>query len=192
MDNVSKDQQTAPPEDRTRGSRPRTEDTRTDDAKPKAPKTKDPGPGPEPIRFFGTTWVLHDGGYGWRRAGVGFGALLAAALGALVLRIGFSGLADAKIGTFLTVVAVIGFGVCSVLAFQRTWRGFSARRAPGESSDQGLYAVGFIGALLAYATRCLTEAPGETLHRTEYEAARARHTARTGRPKPKPQGRRKR
>ncbi|MFE2137646.1 hypothetical protein ACFW9X_31475, partial [Streptomyces sp. NPDC059466] len=29
------------------------------------------GPQPEPLRFFGTTWVEHDGGYPGRRAGVG-------------------------------------------------------------------------------------------------------------------------
>jgi hypothetical protein len=136
--------------------------------------------------------VLHDGGYAWRRAGAAAGSLLAAALGALVLRIGFSGLADAKIGDALTIVAVIGFGLCSVLAFQRTWRGFSTRRAPGQSSEQGLYAVGFVGSLLAYSLRCLAEAPGEGLRRAEYEAARARHAARKGRPKAKPQAKRKR
>jgi hypothetical protein len=175
MDSVSEDQKTAPPE--ARAGQPRADDR---------------GPRPEPIRFFGTTWVLHDGGYGWRRAGAGAGALLAAAAGALVLRIGFSGLADANIGTFVTAVAVIGFALCSALAFQRTWRGFSTRRAPGQSSDQGLYAVGFVGSLLAYAFRCVSEAPGEGLHRTEYEQARARHAARKGRPKAKPHPGRKR
>lgn len=173
MDSVSEDQKTAPPAARARAA-------------------KDREPQPEPIRFFGTTWVLHDGGYGWRRAGAGAGALAAAALGALVLRIGFSGLTEAHVGAFVTAAAVIGFAVCSALAFQRTWRGFSARRAPGQSSDQGLYAIGFIGALFAYAVRCVTEAPGEGLHRAEYEAARARHAARKGRPKPKPHPKRKR
>ena len=36
------------------------------------------GPQPEPIRFFGTTWVDHDGGYGLRRVGVAVGSLAAA------------------------------------------------------------------------------------------------------------------
>jgi hypothetical protein len=172
MDSVSEDQKTAPPAARTRA--------------------EEREPRPEPIRFFGTTWVRHDGGYGRRRAGAGAGSLAAAALGALVLRIGFSGLADAHIGAFVTAVAVVGFALCSALAFQRTWRGFTARRAPGQSSDQGLYAIGFIGSLLAYGVRCLTEAPGESLHRAEYEAARARHAARKGRPEPKPHPRRRR
>jgi hypothetical protein len=170
MDGVSEDQKTAPPAARAR--------------------LKDQEPQPEPIRFFGTTWVLHDGGYGWRRAGAGAGSLAAAALGALVLRIGFSGLSDAHIGGFVTAVAVVGFAVCSALAFQRTWRGFSARRTPGQSSDQGLHAIGFIGSLLAYGVRCLAEAPGEGLRRAEYEAARARHSARKGRPEPKPRPKR--
>ncbi|MFC7468848.1 hypothetical protein ACFQVA_16835 [Actinomadura keratinilytica] len=37
----------------------------TDSTRPTAP-----GPHPEPIRFFGTTWLDHSGHYGLRRAGV--------------------------------------------------------------------------------------------------------------------------
>lgn len=137
------------------------------------------GPLPEEIRWFGTTWVDHERGYGWRRAAVAVGSLLAAAVGAFVLRIGFQGLSDAKIGGFVTAVAFIGFAVCSVLAFQRTWKGFSTRRPAGQANDnQSLYAIGFIGALLAYFVRSLSEAPGEALHRSEYEAARARQASR--------------
>lgn len=133
------------------------------------------GPQPEAIRWFGTTWVQHDAGYGWRRAAAAAGSLLAAAAGAFVLRIGFQGLADAEIGTFVTALAFCGFAVCSVLAFQRTWKSFSTRRPPGQAADnQSLYAIGFIGALLAYFVRSLSEAPGEALYRSEYEAARAR------------------
>lgn len=96
-----------------------------------------------------------------------------------MLRLGFQGLADAKIGTFVTVLAFCGVAVCSVLAFQRTWKSFTARRPAGQANDnQSLYAVGFIGALLAYFVRSLTEAPGEALHRSEYEAARARQASR--------------
>lgn len=134
------------------------------------------GPAPEAIRWFGTTWVDHDGGYGWRRAAAAAGSLAAAAAGAFVLRLGFQGLADAKIGGFVTAIAFVGFAVCSVLAFQRTWKGFSARPAAA-AENQGLYAIGFIGALLAYFVRSLSEAPGEALHRREYEAALARRAA---------------
>ncbi|SHN16763.1 hypothetical protein [Actinacidiphila paucisporea] len=137
------------------------------------------GPLPEEIRWFGTTWVEHDRGYRWRRAAVAAGSLLAAAAGAFVLRLGFQGLADAKIGTFVTAIAFVGFAVCSVLAFQRTWKGFGARRPAGQANDNhSLYAIGFIGALLAYFVRSLTEAPGEALHRSEYEAALARQASR--------------
>lgn len=142
------------------------------------------GPAPEEIRWFGTTWVDHDGGYAWRRVAAAAGSLLAAAAGAFVLRLGFQGLADARIGSFVTALAFVGFAVCSVLAFQRTWKGFSTRRPAGGGAagdNQGLYAIGFIGALLAYFVRSLSEAPGEALHRSEYEAALARRA--TARPK---------
>lgn len=142
-------------------------------------KTRPEAPAPEAIRWFGTTWLDHDRGYAWRRTAAAAGSLLAAAAAAFVLRLGFQGLADAKIGTFVTVLAFCGVAVCSVLAFQRTWKSFTARRPAGQANDnQSLYAVGFIGALLAYFVRSLTEAPGEALHRSEYEAARARQASR--------------
>ncbi|MFF6961304.1 hypothetical protein [Streptomyces sp. NPDC008317] len=129
-------------------------------------------PRPEPIRFFGTTWVAHDGGYAWRRAGLAVGSLVAIAAGAAVLRFGFQGLADADVGPFVTFLAVAGFAVCSALAFQRTWRGFSRRREAG--AEQGLLAIGFLGVLLAYFLRAFTEAPGEALHRAEHATASGR------------------
>ena len=142
------------------------------------------GPRPEPIRFFGTTWVDHDGGYGWRRAGLAAGSLLATAAGAFVLRFGFQGLADAKIGYFVNLLAIVGFAVCSALAFQRTWRGFSKRYTAADAdaarSGQGLLAIGFLGTLLAYFFRSFSEAPGEGLHRAEYEAACERAARRRG------------
>jgi hypothetical protein len=135
-------------------------------------------PRPEDIRFFGTTWVAHDGGYAWRRAGLAVGSLLATALGAVVLRFGFQGLADADIGPFVTYLAIGGFAVCSALAFQRTWQGFSQRRpAPAPDavrSSQGVLGIGFLGVLLAYFFRSFSEAPGEGLCRAEYGAALAR------------------
>jgi hypothetical protein len=152
-----------------------TETTETTQTRPETAS----GPRPEEIRWFGTTWVEHDRGYRWRRAAVAAGSLLAAAAGAFVLRLGFQGLADAKIGSFVTAIAFCAFAVCSVLAFQRTWKGFSARRPADKANDTAsLYAIGFIGTLLAYFVRSLSEAPGEALHRGEYEAARARHASR--------------
>ncbi|MEU3461732.1 hypothetical protein ABZ721_17530 [Streptomyces sp. NPDC006733] len=153
------------------------------------PQTSD-GPQPEPLRFFGTTWVNHDGGYALRRAGVAVGALAAAAAGAFVLRFGFQGLSIAKVGSFVGLLVVVAFAVCSALAFRRTWEGFVRRPEPrsdaAASSTQGILLIGFIGTLLAYAVRALIEAPGEKLHRTEYERARTLHTrrrtTRTGNP----------
>jgi hypothetical protein len=159
-------------------------------AQAQAPAPGAEGPRPEPIRFFGTTWVDHDGGYGWRRAGLALGSLLATAAGAFVLRFGFQGLSDANIGFFVTLLAIVGFAVCSALAFQRTWRGFSERRTSEDPdaarSAQGLMAIGFLGSLLAYFFRCFSEAPGEGLHRAEYQAALERHARRrAGKPAPK-------
>ncbi|UZJ30170.1 hypothetical protein [Streptomyces endophytica] len=150
------------------------------------------GPQPEPIRFFGTTWVHHDGGYALRRAGVAVGSLALAAAGAVVLRFAFQGLEIAAVGPFVGILVVAGFAICSALAFRRTWDGFVRR--PGSSSSAGaadtsgqsLMLIGFIGSLLAYFCRSLVEAPGERLHRAEYAEARERHerrrSTRTGNP----------
>ncbi|MEU5015258.1 hypothetical protein AB0G35_34315 [Streptomyces sp. NPDC021749] len=157
---------------------------------PGAPESD--GPQPEPIRFFGTTWVHHDGGYALRRAGVAVGSLALAAAGAVVLRFAFQGLEIAAVGPFVGILVVAGFAICSALAFRRTWDGFVRR--PGSSpaagaadtSGQSLMLIGFIGSLLAYFCRSLVEAPGERLHRAEYAAARERHerrrSTRTGNP----------
>ncbi len=149
------------------------------------------GPEPEEIRFFGTTWVHHDGGYAPRRAGVAAGSLALAAAGAVVLRFAFQGLEIAAVGPFVGILVVAGFAICSALAFRRTWDGFVRRPDPAAhsaagSSGQSLMLIGFIGSLLAYFCRSLLEAPGEKLHRAEYTAARERHarrrSARTGNP----------
>ncbi|MEC4016850.1 hypothetical protein QMK28_11130 [Streptomyces sp. H27-D2] len=146
---------------------------------------------PEPIRFFGTTWLHHDGLYGPRRAAVALGALLAAAAGCLVLRFAYQGIAIADVGSLVTFLIVISFAVCSALAFRRTWGRFQKRPAPApdtaaERSSQSILMIGFVGILLAYFFRALTEAPGEKLRRTEYELARKRwerrRTSRTGNP----------
>ncbi|EYT77901.1 membrane protein [Streptomyces sp. Tu 6176] len=148
------------------------------------------GPRPEPLRFFGTTWVHHDNGYALRRAGVAAGSLLAAAAACFVLRFAYEGIQIADSGAFVSLLVVIMFAVCSALAFGHTWGGFSTRPDPErQSSLRGLLAIGFVGSLLAYFFRSLTEAPGEGLHRKEYEQAREqyerRSTRRTGNPSKK-------
>ncbi|MFG3099498.1 EamA/RhaT family transporter [Streptomyces sp. NPDC048182] len=140
------------------------------------------GPRPEPLRFFGTTWVAHDHGYAARRAGVAAGSLALAAASCFVLRIAYEGLQIADIGGFVTALMVLMFAVCSALAFRHTWSAFTTRPDPDRlASLRGLLAIGFIGSLLAYFLRSLTEAPGEALHRAEYDRARELHEQRTTR-----------
>ncbi|MFJ4964925.1 hypothetical protein ACIP6P_21155 [Streptomyces sp. NPDC088729] len=147
-----------------------------------------PGPQPEPIRFFGTTWVARDGGYGLRRVAAAAGSLAAAVAACLVLRFAYQGLEIADVGGFVGLLVIVMFAVCSAIAFRRTWEGFGARPADParEDSLRGLTSIGFIGSLLAYFVRSLQEAPGEKLRRTEYETARAqyekRRATRTGNP----------
>ncbi|MEU5438871.1 hypothetical protein AB0G73_36840 [Streptomyces sp. NPDC020719] len=131
------------------------------------------GPEPEPIRFFGTTWVGHDNGYGLRRVGVAAASLATAVAACFVLRFAYQGLQIADTGSFVNVLVVVMFALCSAMAFRKTWEGFAARPADpdAERSLQGLKAIGFVGSLLAYFFRSLTEAPGEALRRREYEAA---------------------
>ncbi|MGQ4516957.1 hypothetical protein [Streptomyces sp. DW26H14] len=146
------------------------------------------GPVPESLRFFGTTWVAHDGGYALRRAAVAAGSLLAAAASCAVLRFAYDGIALADVGSFVGWLVVVMFAVCSYVAFRRAWAGFAARpQDPGrEESLRSLKAIGFIGSLLAYFVRSLTEAPGEGLRRREYEAAvtayEKRRSSRSGNP----------
>ncbi|MFF8474377.1 EamA/RhaT family transporter [Streptomyces sp. NPDC015414] len=145
------------------------------------------GPRPEPLRFFGTSWVDHDHGYAARRAGVAAGSLAAATASCLVLRFAYDGLQIAGTGAFVTVLIIAMFAICSALAFRNTWEGFGRRHDPQrQASLRGLLAIGFVGSLLAYFFRALTEAPGEKLHREEYDKAREeyerRSTRRTGDP----------
>ncbi|MET9310045.1 EamA/RhaT family transporter [Streptomyces cellulosae] len=145
------------------------------------------GPQPEPLRFFGTTWVDHSRGYGVRRLGVAVGSLAAAAAACFVLRFAYQGLQIAAVGGFVSLLVVVMFAVCSALAFGHTWSSFSARPDPDrQSSLRGLLSIGFVGSLLAYFFRSLTEAPGEKLHRAEYEQARQEYdrriTRRSGNP----------
>ncbi|MFF9217319.1 EamA/RhaT family transporter [Streptomyces viridosporus] len=148
-------------------------------------------PRPEPLRFFGTTWVDHGNGYTARRVGVAVGSLAAAAASCLVLRVAYQGLQIAAVGGFVTLLLIVMFAVCSALAFGHTWEGFTRRPDPDrQASLRGLLAVGFVGSLLAYFFRSLTEAPGEKLHREEYETARAQHEKRTSRRSGNPRKRR--
>ncbi|MBW5486837.1 hypothetical protein [Streptomyces bambusae] len=156
---------------------------------PAGPRSEAPtGPQPEPIRFYGTTWVHHDGGYALRRAGLALGSILGAFSGAYLLRFAYEGMEIGNVGTLLNVSVVVLFGVCSAIAFIKTWESFSRRPAPSsdEAALKGLKAIGFIGSLIAYFLRTLSEAPGEKLHRTEYERALADHarrrSTRTGNP----------
>ena len=146
------------------------------------PDTAGGGPRPEPIRFFGTTWVEHDGGYTGRRIAVSVGSLAAAAVSCLVLRFAYQGLSIADVGAPVTLLVVVMFAVCSALAFNHTWGAFTKRPDPDrQASLRGLLTIGFVGSLLAYFLRSLTEAPGEKLHREEYEKARAAHDKRASR-----------
>ncbi|MFI6337974.1 EamA/RhaT family transporter [Streptomyces sp. NPDC050535] len=140
------------------------------------------GPQPEPIRFFGTTWVDHTDGYTVRRAAVAVGSLAAAAAACLVLRFAYQGLEIANVGTPVNLLVVVMFAVCSALAFRQTSAAFTKRPDPDrQASLRGLLAIGFIGSLLAYFFRSLTEAPGEKLHREEYETAREQYERRSKR-----------
>ncbi|MEU3855444.1 EamA/RhaT family transporter [Streptomyces sp. NPDC029554] len=148
------------------------------------------GPQPEPLRFFGTTWLHHDNGYAARRAAVAAGSLAAAVAACVVLRLAYQGLQIAAIGGFVSLLMIVMFAVCSAMAFRHTWDGFTRRPDPDrQASLRGLLSIGFVGSLLAYFFRSLTEAPGEGLHRGEYEAARKQHekrsTRRTGNPSKK-------
>ncbi|CCK28378.1 integral membrane protein [Streptomyces davaonensis JCM 4913] len=157
--------------------------------------TPDPaaGPRPEPIRFFGTTWVDHTDGYTARRIGVAVGALVAAAVSCLVLRFAYQGLQIAAVGSLVTVLMVVMFAICSALAFRNTWDGFTRRPDPArQASLRGLLTIGFVGSLLAYFFRALTEAPGEKLHREEYETAREQYEKRTKRRSGNPSKKRRR
>ena len=147
---------------------------------------------PRPIRFFGTTWVNHDGGYPLRRAAVAVGSLAAAAAGAVVADFAYQGFDPAPNGAVLRLLFAAALAVCTVAAFRRTWTGFVRSAGSGTGSGtgsdaaRGMMMIGFIGVLLAYFLRSLVEAPGEGLRRAEYERSLVNHrrdrTARSGNP----------
>ncbi|MGY4925891.1 EamA/RhaT family transporter [Streptomyces sp. 900105755] len=149
---------------------------------PDTPAGSTGGPRPEPLRFFGTSWVNHDDGYTARRIGVAVGSLAAAVGSCLVLRLAYEGVQLADTGAFVTVLVVAMFAICSALAFRNTWESFGKRPDPErQASLRGLLAIGFVGSLLAYFFRSLAEAPGEKLHRAEYDTGVREHERRTTR-----------
>ncbi|MEU1849861.1 EamA/RhaT family transporter [Streptomyces sp. NPDC019990] len=151
------------------------------------------GPHPEPLRFFGTTWLHHDNGYTARRIAVAIGSLATAVAACLVLRLAHQGLQVAAPGSVVTLLMTVMFALCSALAFRHTWNGFTRRPDPDrQASLRSLLAIGFVGSLLAYFIRSLTEAPGEKLHREEYETARKQHENRTTRRSGNPSKKRRR
>ncbi|MGW7332198.1 hypothetical protein ACWGIU_27110 [Streptomyces sp. NPDC054840] len=157
-------------------------------AEPAAQAPVPAGPQPEPIRFFGTTWVEHDGGYALLRVGLAIGSLATAVASAMMLRFAYEGLELGNVGPFLSISVVVLFAIASSIAFTKTWASFSRRPAPSsdEAALKGLKTIGFIGSLIAYFLRCLGEAPGEKLRRAEYERAQAdyarRRSTRAGNP----------
>ncbi|KRV50937.1 hypothetical protein AQ490_13435 [Wenjunlia vitaminophila] len=129
-------------------------------------------PEPEAIRFFGTSWVRHDGGYALRRVGVGVGALLAAGGVSLVWLLVLRGVQASQAGSFATVLLLGALVVCSLLAARRTWTLLTEGEEEAVGDQQSMAAVmflGAVGALLAYFARNVVEAPGEALHRRAYE-----------------------
>ncbi|WSK91702.1 hypothetical protein OG974_23875 [Streptomyces sp. NBC_00597] len=140
------------------------------------------------MRFFGTTWVDHDGGYALRRVAMAAGSLITAVAAAVLLRLSYEGLEIGDVGPFLSISVVVLFAIASSIAFVKTWDSYKRRPAPSsdEAALKGLKTIGFIGSLIAYFLRCFAEAPGERLRRAEYERATAefarRRSTRTGNP----------
>lgn len=151
-------------------------------------------PRPEPIRFYGTTWVDRSHGYLPRRFGLGLGAMLLAAAGIVLLRLAHDALRLADSNGLLNTLLIVAFALCSAMAFNRTWASYR-RPVPGdEHMFRSIKIVGFVGVLLAYALRSGIEAPGEGLRRRHYEDAVAAHrklnTKRSGNPARRARGKR--
>ncbi|MFE6866109.1 hypothetical protein ACFVFS_06100 [Kitasatospora sp. NPDC057692] len=159
-------------------------------------------PEPEPIRWFGTSWVERGGDYRLRRVLVPVGALLCAAAAALVLRFAVDGIRVADNGGFLNGLLVAAVAICSLLAALRTWKLLTEGKESltgwmAEEKSLGVvWIIGGVGALLAYFVRSLREAPGEAVRRARYERELDRHERRqanrSGRPGARTPGRAKR
>lgn len=155
-------------------------------------------PGPEPIRWFGTSWLERGSGYWARRVVVPLGALVALAAGVLLLRFAVEGVQDSSAGGFVYGLLIAAIGLCSLLSGLRTWRLLSAGKPAltgwmtEEKSLGAVWLIGFAGALAAYFLRSLTEAPGEAVERAAYDRAvagferrRSGQAGRSGNPKRK-------
>ncbi|MFI9328180.1 hypothetical protein ACIGZJ_11630 [Kitasatospora sp. NPDC052868] len=172
----------------------------TEDLTP-APKTAGV-PEPEPIRWFGTSWVGRGSDYRLRRVVVPLGALLAVVAGAVVLRFAVEGVQLSDNGGFVDTLLIGAIGICSFLAALRTWKLLSEGRDEltgwmAEDKSLGVvWIIGGVGALAAYFARSLVEAPGEAVKRAHYERALAQHgrrqAGRSGRPGTRAPGRAKR
>ncbi|GAA2231502.1 MULTISPECIES: hypothetical protein [Kitasatospora] len=149
---------------------------------PSTPQSR--APEPEPIRFFGTSWVDRGTGYWARRVVVPIGALLCAAAGALVLRFAVGGVRLSDSGGFVNGLLIAAIAVCSCLAAVRNWKLLTEGReslAGWMAEDRSLGAVwliGAVGALVAYFVRSLVEAPGEGVKRAGYDQARMHYERR--------------
>ncbi|MFE9426658.1 hypothetical protein ACFYNO_27265 [Kitasatospora sp. NPDC006697] len=150
------------------------------------------GPAPEPIRFFGTTWVSRGGDYWLRRVAVSLGALATTVAGAFVLRFAVSGVQLSKSGGLVDTLLIAAIAICSFLAAMRTWKVLTEGRdsltgwMAEDKSLGAVWLIGCVGAVAAYFFRSLVEAPGESVRRTAWERETARsaklRAARTGRP----------
>ncbi|WP_407560165.1 hypothetical protein [Streptomyces sp. 184] len=151
-------------------------------------ESPDDAPLPEPLRFFGTTWVDRSGGYWARRAGLAVLALALAVGGGFLLKVSYDGLQLADGGGIIQLLMIAAFAVCTSLAFTRTLGGFSRphEAGPADSSWRPIRVIGFVGVLLAYAVRSFVEAPGEGMLRKDYEHRLERYarrrSSRTGNP----------
>jgi hypothetical protein len=143
-------------------------------------------PAPEPIRFFGTSWVTRGGDYWLRRVAVSLGALVTVVAGAFVLRFAVAGVELSKSGGLVNGLLVFAIAFCTFLAGVRMWKILTVGRdslTGWMAEDRSLGAVwliGCLGSVAAYFFRSLVEAPGEAVHRAAWEDAKARSAKRKG------------
>ena len=138
-------------------------------------------PRPEPLRFYGISWVDHSRHYGLRRTALTVGSALLTLAGVLLLWFCCAGLMGSGGGGWLGTLVVVALVLCTALAFTRAWSGYVRPQpadAVAEAQFRTIKVIGFVGLLLAYTLRSLVEAPGERLRRADYEAAVARYRRR--------------
>ncbi|KJK56282.1 hypothetical protein [Saccharothrix sp. ST-888] len=141
-------------------------------------------PEPEPIRWFGTSWVDRGADYRVRRVLVPVGALVCTVAGALVLRFAVTGVRMSESGGFVYGLLIAAIAVCSCLAALRNWKLLAEGRESltgwmAEDKSLGVvWLIGVVGALVAYFVRSLVEAPGESVKRAGYDQARMRYERR--------------